>query len=108
MPKCQNCGVDINYHEVKCRLVDVIAHTNERTAVTAYLCHTQTSAFDLCELIKSNGGKAHKYVDECRVLSDYTFTNEEVAGKANAHFYWAEEPAEIEIKMFGELKQHNN
>lgn len=104
MPKCQNCGVDINDHELKCRLVDVIIHTNEHPVVTAYLCHTQTSAFDLCELIESNGGKAHKYVGECRVLSDYPFTDEEVVNKTNAHIYRTEEPAEIEIKMFSELK----
>lgn len=73
--------------------------------VIAYMCHTQTSAFSLVELIESQGGKAHKYVGEKRVLSDYPFTDEEVAKQAQLHIARPDEAAEIEIKLFAELEK---
>ena len=71
-------------------------------SVIAYMCHTQSSAFELLELIKSNGGKVKKYVGECRVLSDYEFTDDEVAKEAMRHVWKTEEPEEIEIRLFEE------
>lgn len=70
--------------------------------VIAYMCHTQSSAFEFLELIKCRGGKVKKYVGECRVLSDYKFTDEEVAKEAMRHVYKTEEPEEIEIRLFEE------
>ena len=70
--------------------------------VIAYMCHTQSSAFEFLELIKSNGGKVKKYVGECRVLSDYEFTDDEVTKDAMRHVYKTEEPEEIEIRLFEE------
>lgn len=70
--------------------------------VIAYMCHTQSSAFELLELIKSKGGMVKKYVGECRVLSDYEFTDEEVVKEAMRHVWKTEEPEEIEIRLFEE------
>ena len=70
--------------------------------VIAYMCHTQSSAFEFLELIKQNGGKVKKYVGECRVLSDYEFTCEEVTKEAVRHVWKTEEPEEIEIRLFEE------
>lgn len=68
--------------------------------VVAYLCFTQNSAYSLCELIQTNGGKAMKYSGERRVLSDFEFTDEEIAKKANFYIFRPDEAAEIEIKLF--------
>lgn len=70
--------------------------------VIAYMCHTQSSAFELLELIESKGGRVKKYVGECRVLSDYEFTDEEVAKEAMRHVWKTEQPEDIELKLFEE------
>lgn len=70
--------------------------------VIAYMCHTQSSAFELLELIKRNGGKVKKYSGERRVLSDYEFSSEQVSKEAMRHVWKTEEPEEIEIRLFEE------
>lgn len=72
--------------------------------VIAYMCHTQTSAFNLVELIEAQGYKAHKYAGEKRVLSDYPFTDKDIAQKASLHIARTEEAAEIEIKLFTDME----
>lgn len=75
----------------------------------AYMCRTQTDAFNLCELIEENGGKAHKYLGEKRVLSDFEFTDPEIARKASFYIARPDEAEEVEIKLFGsELSETGN
>lgn len=72
--------------------------------IVAYMCQTETSAFNLKDLILSQGYRAFKYHGEKRVLSDYPFTNEEIAKKASFYISRTDEVAEVEVGLFEDLE----
>lgn len=72
--------------------------------IVAYICHTETSAFNLKDLILSQGYRTFKYHGEKRVISDYPFTDEEIAKKAGFYISRTDEVAEIEVRLFERLE----